>query len=52
VRLFRSPVFRWDAEPVFYFDDIAGRRLRPELVDSKQTLEEAKAFARAARDDR
>jgi hypothetical protein len=36
----------------FYFDDIAGRRLRPELVDSKQALEEAKAFARAALDHR
>jgi hypothetical protein len=36
----------------FYWDDVAGRRLRPEQVGGKQALEEAKAFARAARDDR
>jgi hypothetical protein len=35
----------------FYFDDIAGRRLRPEQTDSKQAVQEAKAFARIARDE-
>ena len=34
----------------FYWEDIPGRRLRSEQADSKQALEEAKAFARAQRD--
>ena len=34
----------------FYWDDVPGRRLRPEQVDSKTALEAAKAFARAERD--
>jgi hypothetical protein len=33
----------------FYWDDIAGRRLRDQ-VDSQKALERAKAFARAERD--
>jgi hypothetical protein len=37
----------------FYWDDIPGRRLRPDLkTDSEEALRQAKAFARAARDDR
>jgi hypothetical protein len=35
----------------FYWDDVAGRHLRPEQMTSEQALEKAKAFARAARDD-
>jgi hypothetical protein len=31
----------------FYFEDLRGRRLRPDLVDSETAVEEAKAFARA-----
>jgi hypothetical protein len=31
----------------FYFEDLPGRRLRPDLVDSETAFEEAKAFARA-----
>ena len=35
----------------FYFDDIAGRRLRPEMLTrSKQALEGAKALASGDRD--
>jgi hypothetical protein len=34
----------------FYWDDIAGRRLNPDQVDSQTALERAKALARAARD--
>jgi len=34
----------------FYYDDIPARRLRPELLDREQALEQAKAFARAERD--
>jgi hypothetical protein len=34
----------------FYFDDIAGRRVRPEQMDRKQALREAQAFARVALD--
>jgi hypothetical protein len=34
----------------FYWDDIAGRRLRPEKLTREQALEQAKAFARAERD--
>jgi hypothetical protein len=34
----------------FYRDDVPGRRLNPDLVDSEQALEgKAKAFARAER---
>jgi hypothetical protein len=29
----------------FYWDDIAGRRLNPDAVDSQTALERAKAFA-------
>ena len=36
----------------FYWDDIAGRRLRPEQVDSKEALDKPKSFARAKRDRR
>ena len=34
----------------FYWDDIPGRRLRPEMLTSEVALEQAKAFARAERD--
>jgi hypothetical protein len=34
----------------FYFDDVAGRRLRPDILTSEQALEQAKALARSARD--
>jgi hypothetical protein len=34
----------------FYWDDEPSRRLRPARMGSKQALEKAKAFARAARD--
>jgi hypothetical protein len=34
----------------FYWDDVPGRRLRPEKGDSKEALRQAKAFARAMRD--
>ena len=34
----------------FYFDDVLARRLRPDILTSEQALEQAKAFARAARD--
>ena len=34
----------------FYSDDVPGRRLTVDLVDSEQALEKAKAFARAERD--
>jgi hypothetical protein len=33
-----------------YFEDLPGRRLRPDLVDSETALEQAKAFARAERE--
>jgi hypothetical protein len=33
----------------FYFEDHQGRRLRPEQQDRKTALEQARAFARAAR---
>jgi len=33
-----------------YWDDITGRRTRPEQMTSEQALEKAKAFARAERD--
>ena len=32
----------------FYWDDLPGRRLKPELMDRETALEKAKAFARAA----
>ena len=35
----------------FYWDVIPGRRLRPEILTCKQALEQAKAFARAERDN-
>ena len=35
----------------FYWDDEPSRRLRPEMVGSKEALEAAKAFARSMRDD-
>jgi hypothetical protein len=34
----------------FFWDDIPGRRLNPDLVDSAKALESAKAFARTERD--
>ena len=34
----------------YYWDDIPGRRLNPELVDSNRALEAAKALARSERD--
>jgi len=34
----------------FYWDDIPGRRLRPDLVDSATAERDAKAFARAEQD--
>ena len=34
----------------YYWDDIPGRRLNPELMDSNRTLEAAKARARSERD--
>lgn len=35
----------------FYWDDNAGRRLRPEAMDRTQALEEAKRLARQKRDE-
>ena len=34
----------------FYWDDIPGRRLRPETMDRETALEQAKAAARAAKE--
>jgi hypothetical protein len=34
----------------FYWDDLPGRRLRPETLDRETALEKAKAVARAASD--
>jgi hypothetical protein len=34
----------------FYWDDIPGRRLNPDAVDSQTALERAKAFAKSERD--
>jgi hypothetical protein len=34
----------------FYWDDIAGRRMRPEQMTSEQALELAKVLARSERD--
>jgi hypothetical protein len=41
-----------DARPsvYFYFDDIAGRRLSSDMMDSQQALEAAKTLARGERD--
>ena len=38
------------ASKFFYWDDIVGRRLRPEILTREQALEQPKAFARAERD--
>ena len=35
----------------FYWDDIPGRRLNPDAVDSQTAPERAKAFARDEQDD-
>jgi hypothetical protein len=35
----------------FYWDDIPGRRLNPNLVDGQTALERAKDFARAEQDE-
>jgi hypothetical protein len=49
----QSPVFgRSAVEVLLYWDDIPGRRLRPDLIDGEQALEQAKAFARAERERR
>jgi hypothetical protein len=34
----------------FHWDDIAGRRMRPDVVDNATALERAKSFARAEQD--
>jgi hypothetical protein len=34
----------------FYWDDVPGRRMRPEKLTSAAALEQVKAFARAERD--
>ena len=34
----------------FHFDDLASRKLRPEILRREQALEQARAFARAERD--
>jgi hypothetical protein len=34
----------------FYWDDVASRRLRPDMLTSERALEQARAFARAERD--
>lgn len=34
----------------FYWDDIPGRRLRPDAMDQAQALDAAKTFARGERD--
>ena len=36
----------------FYWDDVRGRRLRPEILTRDEALEQARAFARAERDKR
>jgi hypothetical protein len=35
---------------LFYYDDVLGRRLRPDILTSEQALEQAKALARTERD--
>lgn len=37
------------ASVYFYFEDIAGRRLRPEQMDRATALEQAKEYARNCR---
>jgi hypothetical protein len=34
----------------FYWDDVAGRRLRPDQLTREEALEQAQAYARAERD--
>ena len=34
----------------FCWDDVASRRLRPDMLTSERALEQARAFARAERD--
>ena len=46
----RGPVCRRPGIQVFYFDDDLARRLRPGILTNEQALEQAKAFARTARD--
>jgi hypothetical protein len=51
VRELRGSISGWPGIQIFfYFDDVPGRRLRPELLTSEQAMEQAKAFARAERD--
>jgi len=38
------------ASRFFYYDDVLGCRLRPDILTSEQALEQAKAFARTERD--
>jgi len=38
------------ASKSFCWDDLPGRRLRPDLLTSEQALEQAKTLARAKRD--
>jgi hypothetical protein len=38
------------ASVYFYFEDLPGRRLRPDLVYREQALKDARAFARAERE--
>ena len=39
-----------DGRPsMFYWDDVPGRRMRPDQLDSEHALETAKALARAER---
>lgn len=38
------------ASAYFYWDDLAGRRLRSDLATSEQALDAAKSFARGERD--
>jgi hypothetical protein len=41
-----------DSQPsrFFYWDDIAGRRLRPDTLTGAEAIEQARAFAREQRD--
>jgi ribosome biogenesis SPOUT family RNA methylase Rps3 len=50
VREHRSPFFRRAAAPALLFRRQSGRRLKPEQLTSEEALDQAKAFARAARD--
>lgn len=38
------------ASVYFYWDDMAGRRLRPDLLTRVEALDQARTFARAERD--